>query len=293
MKKLAIVATISAAIIGLSACSKADPEVVVEMDQGNITKEEFYEELKAASGESVLHSLVYASILEDKYEVDDEQVDEQVNAMRDQYGEQFELVLQQHGFASEDDYRATLRLHLLEQQAVTEDIEVSDDEIQLRYDRLFKEIEASHILVTDEDLANDLYDQLMDGADFGDLASEHSRDPGSAADNGSLGYFTAGDMVKEFEDVAYELAVDEISKPVESTHGWHIIKVTDIRDTEREIGSFEDMKAQLRTEIALPKVDETVAMTKMQSLLEGANIKVNIKEFEDLFTFEDIPELDQ
>ena len=71
MKKLAIVATISAAIIGLSACSKADPEVVVEMDQGNITKEEFYEELKAASGESVLHSLVYASILEDKYEVDE------------------------------------------------------------------------------------------------------------------------------------------------------------------------------------------------------------------------------
>ena len=292
MKKLAIIATISATIIGLSACSSGDSEVVVEMDQGNITKEEFYEELKATSGETVLHSMVYASILEDKYEVDSNHVDDQVELMREQYGDAFEMVLQQSGFASEDDYRDMLKLHLLEQEAFTEDIEVTDEEIQLRYDRLLTEIEASHILVSDEELANDLYKQLQDGADFGELAEEHSEDPGPAAEGGQLGFFSAGDMVSEFEDAAYNLAVDEISEPVQSTHGWHIIKVTATRDSEREIDSFDDMKARLRTEIALPQVDETEATAKMRELLEGSNIKVNIDEFKDLFTFEDLPEVD-
>ncbi|GAA4059288.1 peptidylprolyl isomerase [Amphibacillus indicireducens] len=292
MKKLAIVATISAAIIGLSACSSGDSEVVVEMDQGNITKEEFYEELKAISGETVLHSMVYASILEDKYEVDNDHVDDQVELMREQYGDAFEMVLQQSGFASEDDYRKMLKLHLLEQEAFTEDIEVSDEEIQLRYDRLLTEIEASHILVADEELANDLHGQLLDGADFSELAQEHSMDPGSAAEGGQLGFFSAGDMVAEFENAAYELDVDEISEPVQSTHGWHIIKVTATRDSEREVDSFDDMKARLRTEIALPQVEETVATAKMRELLEGSNIKVNIDEFKDLFTFEDLPEVD-
>lgn len=292
MKKLAIIATVSAAIIGLSACSSNDSEVVVEMEQGKITKEEFYEELKATNGEAVLHSLVYATILEDKYQVDDKSVDEQVDMMKEQYGEAFEMVLQQSGFASEDDYREVLRLHLLEQEALTEDIEVTDEEIQERYDRFLTEIEASHILVSDEETANDLYDQLLDGADFGELAEEHSTDPGSAAEGGELGFFTARDMVIEFEDAAYNLAVGEISKPVQSSHGWHIIKVTDVRDTENDVDSFDDMKASIRTEIALPQVDETTASTKMRQLLEESNIKVNIKEYKDLFTFEDIPETD-
>ena len=292
MKKLTIITMISAAIIGLSACSSADSEVVVEMEQGNITKEEFYEELKASSGEAVLHSLVYAAILEDKYQVDDSYVDEQVDTMKEQYGEAFEMVLQQSGFASEDDYREMLRLHLLEQKAITEDVEVTDEEIETRYNRLLTEIEASHILVADEELANDLHKELVDGGDFAALAEEHSIDPGSAAEGGKLGFFTAGDMVTEFEDKAYSLEIDQIGEPVQSTHGWHIIKVTNILDTDQEIGSLEDMKDRLKTEIALPRVDESVASTKMRQLFEDANIDVNIKEFEDLFTFEDLPEAD-
>ena len=292
MKKLTIITMISAAIIGLSACSSADSEVVVEMEQGNITKEEFYEELKASSGEAVLHSLVYAAILEDKYQVDDSYVDEQVDTMKEQYGEAFEMVLQQSGFASEDDYREMLRLHLLEQKAITEDVEVTDEEIETRYNRLLTEIEASHILVADEELANDLHKELIDGGDFAALAEEHSIDPGSAAEGGKLGIFTAGDMVTEFEDKAYSLEIDQIGEPVQSTHGWHIIKVTNILDTDQEIGSLEDMKDRLKTEIALPRVDESVASNKMRQLFEEANIEVNIKEFEDLFTFEDLPEAD-
>ncbi|WP_440896291.1 peptidylprolyl isomerase [Amphibacillus sp. Q70] len=293
MKKLAIIATIATGVIGLSACSSGDSEVVVEMDQGDITKEEFYQELVETSGESVLHSMVYSSILEDKYEIDEDFVDEQVNMIKEQYGESFEMVLQQSGFQTEEEYRTALRLHMLEQEAVTEDIEVTDEEIEQRYERLATEIEASHILVEDEELANDLYEQLLDGADFAELAEEYSVDPGSSSEGGELGYFSTGDMVPEFENKAYSLGADEIGEPVQSDLGWHIITVSDIRETEADIEPLKDMRETLRNEIAASQIDEEEAMNKMQELFEDANIQVNIEEFEDLFNFEEIPEVDE
>jgi parvulin-like peptidyl-prolyl isomerase len=81
-------------------------------------------------------------------------------------------------------------------------------------------------------LANDLYQQLVDGADFAQLASEYSDDPGSAADGGDLGWFGRGKMVAPFEEAAFTLAVDAISQPVESSFGYHIIQVLE-RDDAR------------------------------------------------------------
>jgi len=293
MKKLAIAAMISVAIFGLAACDSGDSEVVVEMDQGNITKEQFYEELKADNGETVLHNLVYSAILEDRYDVSEDAVDEQVEQIKGQFGESFDLVLLQSGFSSEEEFRESFRLNMLEEEALTEDIEVSDEEIEARYNRYLKEIQASHILVNNEELANELYDEIEGGADFATLAEEHSDDPGSAQSGGDLGYFSAERMVIEFEDAAYNLDINEVSEPVQSEHGWHIIKVTDIRDNEAEVASLEEMRPRLRRQIALPQVDEQHAMEKMQQLLEDANITVNIEEFEDLFIFEDIPSMDE
>lgn len=81
-------------------------------------------------------------------------------------------------------------------------------------------------------LAQEIYQQLQDGADFAQLAQEYSDDTGSAANGGDLGWFARGRMVPEFEDAAFALQVDEISQPVESQFGMHIIQVTG-RDEER------------------------------------------------------------
>ena len=81
-------------------------------------------------------------------------------------------------------------------------------------------------------LANELYQQLMDGADFAQLASEYSDDPGSAASDGDLGWFGRGRMVAPFEEAAFSLAIDAISQPVESSFGYHIIQVLE-RDNAR------------------------------------------------------------
>lgn len=80
--------------------------------------------------------------------------------------------------------------------------------------------------------AEELKKQLDEGADFAKLAQTNSQDSGSAANGGDLGFFGKGKMVPEFEEVAFKLKVGEISEPVQSVYGYHIIKVTAEKDGE-------------------------------------------------------------
>ncbi|MEN8193148.1 MAG: peptidylprolyl isomerase [Bacteroidota bacterium] len=91
-------------------------------------------------------------------------------------------------------------------------------------DRLVK---ASHILIKDEQEAKDIYKEIKDGADFAQLAIEKSTDPGSGKNGGDLGWFGKGQMVKEFENAAFNGKIGVVQRPVKSQFGWHIIKVID------------------------------------------------------------------
>ncbi|HCB10724.1 MAG TPA: peptidylprolyl isomerase, partial [Cyanobacteria bacterium UBA11991] len=77
-----------------------------------------------------------------------------------------------------------------------------------------------------EDEANDLYEQIKNGADFAELAMEHSLCP-SKRDGGDLRFFGKGMMVKPFEDACFSMEVGDVSEPVETQFGWHLIKLTD------------------------------------------------------------------
>lgn len=81
---------------------------------------------------------------------------------------------------------------------------------------------------------DELLDRLKSGEDFGELAGIYSEDQGSREKNGDLGFFGQGQMVKPFEDTAFNLEVGELSDPVQSQFGWHIIKVTDTKVEEGE-----------------------------------------------------------
>jgi peptidyl-prolyl cis-trans isomerase C len=120
---------------------------------------------------------------------------------------------------------------------------LGDEQVKKYYaghQKEFKQVKASHILVDQEQEAKEIYKRLKGGADFAELAKKHSKDPSSRDQGGDLGYFTRGQMVKSFEDMAFSLKVDKISEPVQTSFGYHIIKVLDIKDPKK----FEELSPE-------------------------------------------------
>jgi peptidyl-prolyl cis-trans isomerase C len=125
---------------------------------------------------------------------------------------------------------------------------LTDEALHKVYDEAVKqmggeeEVHARHILVATEEEAKAIEVQLKNGADFATLAKEKSKDPG-AADGGDLGYFTKDQMVPEFAEVAFKLDKGQVSDPVHTQFGWHIIKVEDKRT--KPTPTFDQVKSQL------------------------------------------------
>ncbi|KGX92600.1 foldase PrsA [Pontibacillus halophilus JSM 076056 = DSM 19796] len=284
MKKMTLATGLAVGILSLSACTQADSsETVAETKNGNVTEEQFYEELKnQPNAKQVLQQMIITEVLNDKYEVSEEEIDKEVQSIKDQYGEeQFDQVLQQNGLQSEDDLRDALKTSLLQEKAATEGVEVSDEDIQQRYDRMSTEIEASHILVEDEETAKEVKQKVDEGdKSFAELAEEYSTGP-TSTEGGSLGFFSAGEMDPAFEDAAYNLEKGEVSEPVQSSFGWHVIKVTDKREKE-DVEPLEDMKDQIERELKTQNVDQAAVQEKMNKLLKDAEIDIKVDGYEDL-----------
>jgi peptidyl-prolyl cis-trans isomerase C len=87
------------------------------------------------------------------------------------------------------------------------------------------EVRASHILINNPKLAEKVYNKIIAGKDFAKLAKKFSECP-SGNNGGDLGYFTRGKMVKEFEDAAFSMQNGQVSQPIQTKFGFHIIKVT-------------------------------------------------------------------
>lgn len=93
-----------------------------------------------------------------------------------------------------------------------------------------KEIKVSHILLADEAQANEVKAKLNKGTSFEKLAKEYSKDDATKIKGGEIGYIVKGRLVPEFDNVAFTMKKNQVSKPVKTTFGWHVIKVSDIRD---------------------------------------------------------------
>ncbi|UZR92818.1 peptidylprolyl isomerase [Chondrinema litorale] len=127
------------------------------------------------------------------------------------------------------------------------DTNVTEQLVQEAYDRLQQEIKAAHILIRVDQYASpedtlaaynntlDLRKQVLDGADFNELAKEFSEDPSAKQNGGDLGYFTALQMVYPFENAAYKTPIGEISMPVRTRFGYHIVMVKDKRPARGEV----------------------------------------------------------
>ena len=132
-------------------------------------------------------------------------------------------------------------------------------------------VQASHILVKDEKAAEEVKSKLDAGGTFEDLAKEYSKCP-SAEKGGDLGLFGKGQMVAEFEKAAFSLNVGETAGPVKTEFGYHMIKVTDKKKSEKQ--SFESVRDNIKAYLAKGIADQLVT-EKITELREASEIVID------------------
>jgi peptidyl-prolyl cis-trans isomerase SurA len=134
------------------------------------------------------------------------------------------------------------------------DVKYNEQMIRDLYERTTKEVNASHILLMvpkdaspEQDAAvlkriEEIRDEIIAGKDFNEAAMEYSEDPSAKTNKGALGYFTAFQMVVPFENAAFTTPAGEVSQPVKTSFGYHLLKVHDIRENQGEIRVAHIMK---------------------------------------------------
>lgn len=159
---------------------------------------------------------------------------------------------------------------LLDQKTATS---ISEADLKSEYDTLLaglkdeREVHARHILVPSEQEAKDAKKQIDSGKSFEEVAKQYSKDPGSAKQGGDLGYFTKDKMVKEFADAAFAMKKGEVSGPVKSPFGWHVIKVEDSRKVQAP--TYNEVKDQLKAKLQEKRLNDYV-----EGLVKSADVKV-------------------
>ncbi|MES2817258.1 MAG: peptidylprolyl isomerase [Pseudomonadota bacterium] len=148
---------------------------------------------------------------------------------------------------------------------------VTDAALQAAYDARFKdaapqtEYSAAHILVATKEEADAIKTELAGGADFAEIAKAKSTDTGSGANGGDLGWFGPGMMVKPFEDAVIAAKVGEVTEPVQSDFGFHLILVKETRVAEKP--TLDQLRDELAAEV------ETAAINaKIEELTKGATV---------------------
>ena len=160
------------------------------------------------------------------------------------------------------------------QEEIYKDAEAQTEMLENMYATEIVEISARHILVEDEATALEVKAKLDAGEDFAELAKQVSKDPGSASNGGDLGYFSKGVMVEEFDKVAFSQAIGVISDPVQSSLGYHIIKVEDQLTINKMIenGKEESIVNAYKEEFIV-QIAQEMYLVKYQSLESQATIE--------------------
>jgi peptidyl-prolyl cis-trans isomerase C len=155
---------------------------------------------------------------------------------------------------------------------------VSDEALQAAYDAEYGNMEAqpefnaSHILVETEEEAQALIEALDGGADFAELAQEKSTGP-SGPNGGQLGWFGPGMMVPEFENAVAGMEPGEVSAPVQTQFGWHVIKLNETRD--QDVPELDEVKAELEAMVRNAAVEAEVDRLTGEADISRSEVEID------------------
>lgn len=254
-------------IVSTSVKGEDIPDGVVALVDGKgITTKELYDEMVELYGEFALENLavdrfVELEVKEKKIKVSDEEIASELETVKSNYqsDEDFESALKETG-QTLDELKKDIEAYVKLKKLLAELIDTSDEALKKEFEtnkdmyNQKEQVNVEHILVEDEKLAKDLYKQIMDGADFKELAKEHSTDYNHDSENGaSLGYFGRGEMVEEFEEKVFSMTPGEISEPFKTQYGWHIVKLND--KVEEVEAKFDDVKESVKNNVINSQLD--------------------------------------
>jgi parvulin-like peptidyl-prolyl isomerase len=227
------------------ATSPDSADVIARIDGVDITVDQVFAALSAQLGLEIAFEYLDEMIIAANFSVDPAEVDEMIEEYREEFGDDFDEIIADAGFESEEALFDHLERILLDEVILSEHFAPSEERLRELYDAMGDTVSGSHILVEDYDTAVDLIERLQDTDDFSEvfaeLAAEYSSCP-SGESGGDLGSWSRGQMVEEFDDAIFDLEVGEFTDaPVETQFGYHIIYKTG----EADVPEFEDVREEL------------------------------------------------
>lgn len=246
--------------------------------QGTLSRSDV-DQLKFQTLQQMINQeLLLQQVKKERVKVDNKDIDAELKTLKE-------------GFPSEEEYKAQLKASNLTEKKLREMIreKLAIDALQAKKStytvtdedivRSYEQVKASHILIepvgTERNFelakqqAEKVLAEIKGGKTFADMAKKYSKDPGSKDKGGDLGFFSRDTMVKEFSEAAFSLAVGQISEPVKTDYGYHIIKVTGRKEAKGE--EFEKEKENIRTSLQEQKGTE-----QLQTWFEQVRSKARI-----------------
>ncbi|HAP32336.1 MAG TPA: hypothetical protein DCQ14_04690 [Firmicutes bacterium] len=258
-------------------------QVVATVNGEEIGKEELYQAMLEGNGRDILDQLILErlvlqegdklGIVVSEAEVDAELSEVVESSFRGDM-EQFRQALLEYGI-TEEHVRERIRIEQILKKIADGRLEITEDaekEYFAANQDTFgtpEQIEARHMLLTTREEAEAMLLRLDGGEDFAALAKEHSQDPGSAEQGGSLGFFARGQMVPEFDEAAFKLAPGQRSGIVETSFGFHIIEVLN-RQEANEV-TFEEVRDTVRE-----RMTEELLPAKMTEIIDTIRREADI-----------------
>ncbi len=266
-------------MVGLTLRGKT----VAVVNGEKISRDKLYEAMYEQGGRETLDQVITVMLIEQEGKkrgvvISDNEIKDEITKMVDENfdGERelFDETLEQHGIDLKT-IEQNFRVDLVVRKIAAEGLEFTEKELQehfennrIRYDEPEK-VEARHILVKTAEEAQEVLVLLQNGTDFGELAQERSEDTVSGAEGGGLGFFSRGEMTPAFEEAAFALEKGELSDPVETKYGFHVIELLN-RKSGRAV-AFAEVKEHVRADMNEAKLPELIREL-VASLWENANV---------------------
>ncbi len=265
---IALAVVVSLAVGGIGGyflgnrMGQPEAKVVATVNGEKITQPELYDLLVKSEGAAVVDRMITAKLVaqeakKNNVTVSDADVAAELTKVKESVGgeEAYQQALAQ-AMITEEQLKESILIQLQATKIMSKDIKAEEADLKAYFDENMaqfdqRQVTARHILVNTKEEADAIKAQLDAGADFVALAKEKSTEPGAAESGGDLGTFGRGRMVAEFENAAFAMKKGEISQPVQSQFGWHVILVSDITG---EAPDFEKLKDQVKEKMVSSEV---------------------------------------